>query len=303
MDSEALLTVPGLPLGRLDSDAIAGALAPTTARLVERLDVFAEIDSTNRFLLEHPPSRGRLAVCLAEYQHAGRGRRGRAWTAPPGTALCLSVGWQFAERPHDLPALTLACGVAARRALETRARVSVRLKWPNDLVWDDRKLGGILVELAPERRRVCHAVVGIGINVALPPDRLRSVSDWPRGAVDLREATHGEPPDRSALAAALVGALAEVLSSYAAIGFAPYRAEFEEADWLHGRAIRVDDAGGELLGVARGIDPDGALRVDIGEAGREAEGEREGEGEGEGEGRVRRVTSGDVSIRWNRLDA
>jgi BirA family biotin operon repressor/biotin-[acetyl-CoA-carboxylase] ligase len=308
MDSEALLTLPGRPTDRLDTDAIAAALPPDTARLVERLDVFAEIDSTNRHLLEHPPSAGRLAVCLAEYQHAGRGRRGRAWVAPEGGALCLSVGWQFADRPLDLPALTLACGVAARRALETQARVAVRLKWPNDLVWDDRKLGGILVELGSEpgrfdervaprahegarhahdgARRACHAVVGIGVNVAMAPDCLRRVSDWPRGAVDLREAmqatqaSRGEPPRRSPLAAALVAAFAEVLASYPSVGFAPYRAEFAAADWLDGRAIRVDEAAGVLQGVARGIAPDGALRVEV------------------GAGRMRRVTSGDVSVRW-----
>jgi BirA family biotin operon repressor/biotin-[acetyl-CoA-carboxylase] ligase len=302
MDFEALLTLPGLPVDRLDADEIAAALAPGTARLVERLDVFAEIDSTNRYLLEHPPTPGRLAVCLAEYQHAGRGRRGRAWVAPAGAALCLSVGWKFAERPLDLTALTLACGVAARRALEASACVSVRLKWPNDLVWDDRKLGGILVELGAEPRGLCHAVVGIGINVSLPADWLRRVSDWPRGAVDLREATRAEPsrsrgansrpgradheaagldpPGRSRLAAALVDGFADVLSTYASAGFAPYLPEFRSADWLADRTIRIDDARGALEGVARGIDPDGALRVEL------------------GGGRVRRVESGDVSVRW-----
>jgi BirA family biotin operon repressor/biotin-[acetyl-CoA-carboxylase] ligase len=334
LDSEALQILSAPPIDPLDADAIAAALAPDAARLIERLEVFSEIDSTNRYLLEHPPSSGRLAVCLAEYQHAGRGRRGRAWVAPAGAALCLSVGWRFAERPPDLSALTLACGVAARRALETQAGISVGLKWPNDLVWDDRKLGGILVELSAGHRGACHAVVGIGINVAMPRDLLRRVSDWPRGAVDLREAACGEPahdvapaepprdatrgeplfeavqgalsgeagrgsllveapndsllreearkelPGRSALAAALVGAFADVLSSYAAVGFRPYLAEFAAADWLAGREIRIDDPAGALDGVARGIDADGALRVNV------------------GGGRVRRVMSGDVSVRW-----
>lgn len=283
MDSEAVLKPSRPAIDRLDPDAIAAALAPEAARLVEALDVLDEIDSTNRYLLERCPSPGRLSVCLAEYQHAGRGRRGRAFRAPAGAALCLSVAWRFAERPRDLPALTLACGVAARRAIGTLVPISVQLKWPNDLVWDDRKLGGILVELASGARPGCHVVVGIGVNVAMPREWLRRVSDWPRGAVDLNEATGGEPPRRSALAAALVDALAEVLASYASMGFAPYRAEFEAADWLRGRSIRLEEKPGEAVeGVARGIEEDGALRVEL------------------GDGQVRRVRSADVSVRWGR---
>jgi BirA family biotin operon repressor/biotin-[acetyl-CoA-carboxylase] ligase len=278
--------VPGVgyrlarPLDLLGVDAVAAALTPAAAHLVQRLDLFAEIDSTNRYLLERPPSPDRMAVCLAEYQHAGRGRRGRAWAAPYAGGLCLSVGWHFAETPPGLSALTLACGVAARRVLARLAGVSVLLKWPNDLVWDERKLGGILVELAAGTEGGRYAVVGLGLNVAMPARLLARLSDWPSGAVDLAQATRGAPPGRAGLAAGLIVELAELFRGYGTTGFAPYRAEFEAADCLKGRRVTIDDAAGGLEGIACGIEADGALRVEV------------------GRGRHRRVLSGDVSVRW-----
>lgn len=267
------------PLDLLEAEALTAALGPAAARLVERLDVVGEIDSTNRHLLGRPPRPGAMSVCVAEFQHAGRGRRGRTWTQPYAAGLCLSVGWQFAETPPELAALTLAIGVAARRVLFRHARVAVELKWPNDLVFRDRKLGGILVELAAEAQGRCHVVAGLGINVAMPRALLAAVSDWPGGAVDLAEATGGAPPARAALAGALVDALAQLFSTYAATGFAPYRAEFEAADYLNGRPVRVAETGGALQGTARGLDADGALRVEV------------------APGSCRRVISGDVSVR------
>src|SRR5689334_23615122 len=83
------------------------------------------------------PSPGKLRACIAEFQTAGRGRRGRRWSTPLGGGLCLSVAWQFATAPADLSALTLAVGVVARRVLARVAGVAIALKWPNDLVWDE----------------------------------------------------------------------------------------------------------------------------------------------------------------------
>ena len=193
--------VPGVgyrlarPIDLLDAQALRAALAPRTAERIARLDVYAELDSTNHHLMSLPaPPAGELAVCIAEFQHAGRGRRGRRWIAPLGGGLCLSVGWQFADTPPELSALTLAVGVVARRALAAVAGVDVGLKWPNDLVLDARKLGGILLELTAEAQGGCYVVAGIGINVSLPPESLRTLSDWPRGAIDLATATSGAPP-------------------------------------------------------------------------------------------------------------
>ena len=217
-------------LDLLDADALRAALEPAVAAQLAKLEVFTELDSTNQRLLAAPPPAGKLDVCIAEFQTQGRGRRGRRWDAPLGSGICLSVGWQFAGMPAEPAALTLAVGVAVRRVLESVAGLTISLKWPNDLVFDERKLGGILLELKAEAHGGAHVVVGVGLNVALPASLLPELSDWPRGAVDLKTALRKEPPPRAVLAAALVNELAALLADYPTRGFAAYRTEWRSAD-------------------------------------------------------------------------
>jgi len=266
-------------LDLLDAQRLHATLEPAVAAKLAKLEVFTELDSTNERLLVEPPPVGKLDVCIAEFQTAGRGRRGRRWRAPLGSGIFLSIGCQLAGMPAQPAALTLAVGVAVRRVLARVARLTIELKWPNDLVFDERKLGGILLELRAEAHGSAHIVAGVGINVALPAELLPSLSDWPRGAVDLATALGKEPPPRVVLAGALVNELAALLADYPALGFEPYRSEWRAADFLRGRAVRLDDPMGCRGGTALGIDADGALLVET-EAG-----ER------------RRVVAGDVSIR------
>jgi BirA family biotin operon repressor/biotin-[acetyl-CoA-carboxylase] ligase len=269
-------------LDLLDDRALRAALEPEVAARLAKLALFTELDSTNRFLLAEPPAVGTLDVCLAEFQTAGRGRRGRRWHAPLGSGICMSLGWQFAGMPPQPAALTLAVGVAVRRVLQRVAGLTISLKWPNDLVFDERKLGGILLELKAETHGGVHVVAGVGLNVALPATLLPSLSDWPRGAVDLATALGAEPPPRAVLAAALVNELAALFADYPAQGFGAYRTEWRSADYLRGRSVEVTEPGARLLGTAAGIDADGALLVES------------------GSGELRRVVAGDVSVRSRR---
>ena len=267
------------PIDLLEAAALEALLGRETVAHLGRLEVFTELPSTNRHLLANAPPAGSLDVCVAEFQTAGRGRRGRRWNAPLGSGIFLSVGWQFAEMPAELAALTLAVGVVVRRALKRVAGLDIALKWPNDLVFDERKLGGILLELAVEAQGGSHVVAGIGLNIALPPELMPQLSDWPRGAVDLTTALGGEPPPRAALVAALVDGLAALFAEYPATGFAAYRSDWRAGDFLRGRAVRLDEAAGPVTGTALGIDADGALLI-----------ETQG-------GVRRRVVAGDVSVR------
>jgi BirA family transcriptional regulator, biotin operon repressor / biotin---[acetyl-CoA-carboxylase] ligase len=266
-------------LDLLEVEALRAALDPDVAARLAKLEVFTELGSTNRQLLTAPPPPGQLDVCVAEYQTAGRGRRGRRWNVPLGGGVCLSVGWQFAGMPAELAALTLAVGVAVRRVLRRVAGLEIELKWPNDLVVDERKLGGILLEVSAEAHGGAHVVAGIGLNVALPADLLPSLSDWPRGAIDLATALQKDPPPRVVLVGALVNELAALFADYPTRGFTPYRGEWRAADHLRGRGVRVDDTAGSISGTALGLDADGALLVET------AGGER------------RRIVAGDVSVR------
>jgi BirA family biotin operon repressor/biotin-[acetyl-CoA-carboxylase] ligase len=266
-------------LDLLDAESLRATLEPAVAASLAKLEVFTEVDSTNERLLAMPPPVGKLDVCIAEFQTAGRGRRGRRWNAPLGSGIFLSTGWQFAGMPAEPAALTLAVGVAVRRVLKRVAGLAIALKWPNDLVFDERKLGGILLELEAEAHGGAHVVAGVGLNVALPSTLLPSLSDWPRGAVDLETALGREPPPRAVLAGSLVNELAALFADYPTAGFAAYRTEWRSADFLRGRAVRVDEPAGRVNGTALGIDAGGALLVET-EAG-----ER------------RCVVAGDVSVR------
>ena len=266
------------PLDLLDPEAVLEAL-PTLAReRLRSLSVVEETASTNEALLavnDLPP--GRLDACLAEFQTSGRGRRGRSWIAPFGSGICLSVGWCFAEAPPQLSALSLAAGVGTRRALAQCGVEGTTLKWPNDVLHEGRKLGGILCELRAETAGPAYAVVGIGLNVALPPGAREAIVADGLQPVSLADLA-GSVPSRSRLAGALVGQVALALEEFGRAGFAPFHEEWQAADALRSRPVRVHRAGRSTEGTARGIDADGALLFDTG-------------------GRVERVISGEVTVR------
>jgi BirA family biotin operon repressor/biotin-[acetyl-CoA-carboxylase] ligase len=234
--------------------------------------------STNADLLQRPaPPPGRFDFLTAEYQSAGRGRRTRRWFAPPGGALCLSIGWCFAALPADIGALSLAIGVCALRALAALGRTDVALKWPNDVVVGAGKLGGILIELRAEAGGPAQIVVGIGLNVALGESVLRLVRASGTHATDLA-ALDRSACERNRLAAGLIAACVGGLEQFERDGLQPFLAEWRAADVLAGKAVLVDADGTAVPGHARGIDVDGALCVQT----------RDG---------LRRFITGDVSVR------
>ena len=127
-------------------------------------------------------------MLLAECQSAGRGRRGRTWVAAPGGAICLSLNWTFPAVPEDLGALGLVIGVCVLRSLQGLGVQGLQLKWPNDLLVQGKKLGGVLIELRAETAGPAFVVIGIGLNVALGDDALKQIAASGIAATDLRSA-------------------------------------------------------------------------------------------------------------------
>ena len=244
------------------------------------VDVLFEVDSTNRYLHETPaPAPGAARVVFAEIQHAGRGRRGRSWLAPFGSGLTFSVAWTFAETPPGLPALGLALGVAVAETLLGFGAAGVGLKWPNDIVWHGRKLGGLLLQLRMETSGPATVVAGLGLNLALPRETREALAG--EGAfpvADVDEAMAGHPPGRNELAGALVAAILTSLSDFARDGFAPFAPRWSALDALAGERVRVTQGDVTVDGVARGANAEGALLVEVA-------------------GRLERFHSGDVSLR------
>ena len=151
-------------LDLLDATEVRASLPQAATERLRNLEVHEELESTSDRLLEVddlPPER--FDACLAEFQSAGRGRRGRRWIAPFASGLCLSVNWSYRDAPATLGALSLAAGVAVLRALRRLGFAELSLKWPNDIVHRNGKLGGILIDLRGEAAGPAYFVVGVGL--------------------------------------------------------------------------------------------------------------------------------------------
>ncbi len=252
----------GYRLGRylslLDAGRIRSALPPNTARRIPQLDTVWETDSTNHRLLDRARE-GEIHghVLLAETQTDGRGRHGRQWHSPPAANLYLSLGWRF-RHEAPLAALSLAVAVALWRTLGEIGVTGHGIKWPNDLWWQGRKLGGILLELRRVAEGPWQVVIGIGLNVAMPAgDRNPIDQPW----VDLASVL-GRVPDRNRVAAQILAGLVGLLEDQARLGMAAWLDDWHQADLLRDRRIRVSDPAGAHHGIARGIDESGALRLE-----------------------------------------
>jgi BirA family biotin operon repressor/biotin-[acetyl-CoA-carboxylase] ligase len=193
---------------------------------------------------------------IAEAQSAGRGRLGRTWHSPPGTNLYTSIVLRPRLEPAQVPQLALVAGLAVADALAAATGVDARLKWPNDVLVDGRKVAGILTEMEAEVEAVRHVIVGIGVN--LNGDRFPD--DLADKATSLRLVT-GAPVSRAAVTAALLAALEARYHAFVAAGFPPLRAAWTARSWLDGKEVRVAAAEGEIRGRVAGVADDGALEL------------------------------------------
>jgi BirA family biotin operon repressor/biotin-[acetyl-CoA-carboxylase] ligase len=264
----------------LAAERIQEKLSPDVRPRVRSLEVAWSVGSTNTVLLSRPnPPNGSSEVMLAEYQAAGRGRRGRAWLAPPGGAICLSLSWTFRDVPADLSALGLVIGVCELRALHVLGVSGAKLKWPNDLLVDERKLGGILIELRAETDGPACVVIGMGLNVSLGAPVLAKIAEAGNAATDLIAAGLAEPL-RNTVAAALVNSCIDGLLEFERHGLRPFIENWRDADALQGRMVDIKGGAGEVThGLARGVDLHGALLVETPDEG------------------LKKFVSGEVSVR------
>jgi BirA family biotin operon repressor/biotin-[acetyl-CoA-carboxylase] ligase len=252
-----------MPDTRLSVAAIAAALGPLSSRF--DVDVVTECESTNTTLLARADGSPSGTVLVAERQTAGRGRMGRQWHAEPDASLTFSL-------LHKLPrgivpsGLSLAVGVGIAEALRELGVDGVALKWPNDILRDHRKLGGILIELASSA-----AIVGVGLNLRLPTELPDDVRD--------NAAALERDIDRNELLARLLVSLHGVLHEFGVGGFAALRERWLALNAYADEPVRIlSEYSPPLEGRCAGVDADGALLLKT-------------------TGGVQRVISGDVSLR------
>ena len=248
------------PVDLLDAGRIAAALPAPVREGLAALEVAWSLDSTNSRLLRLGDPGPGTRVLLAERQTGGRGRRGRPWASPLAANLYLSVARRFDAGLARLGGLSLVAGIAVVDALHALGVERARLKWPNDLVVVAegrlRKLGGILVEGGGEYAGPAHAVIGIGLNVRMPPEAGEAIDQpW----IDLLAL--GAFPPRDHVAAAVLAHLLPALDRFDAEGLAPFLRAYAAQDALAGQPVRILAGEGEHHGTALGVAADGALRV------------------------------------------
>jgi len=247
----------------LDAKEIMRSIESINYSKLIKLEIFETIDSTNDYLLEKIKKIKKIKeikkspsgwVCLAEQQTAARGRRGRTWFSPVGSSIACSLLWHFPKELLDISGLAIAVGVIVLRALKKYGiyldtQSNIQLKWPNDILFEGRKLAGILLE------RVGHSVViGVGLNSNLPKPLINP--EW----IDLAEII-GQPIARSHFAGVLINELLTNLTYYQEKGLSGFIQEWRQHDFLADKNVMVTMPHKTILGQAKGISESGELLV------------------------------------------
>ncbi|MFB0713940.1 bifunctional biotin--[acetyl-CoA-carboxylase] ligase/biotin operon repressor BirA [Buttiauxella noackiae] len=219
--------------------------------------VLPVIDSTNQYLLDRIETLQSGDACIAEYQQAGRGRRGRQWFSPFGANLYLSMFWRLEQGPAAAVGLSLVIGIVMAEVLRGLGAENVRVKWPNDLYLNDRKLAGILVELTGKTGDAAQIVIGAGINLAMRNVATDVINQsW----INLQEA--GINIDRNALAIRIIKELRKALHLFEEEGLIPFLPRWKTLDNFINRQVKLIIGDREIYGISRGINEQGGLLLE-----------------------------------------
>ncbi|MGE4802908.1 bifunctional biotin--[acetyl-CoA-carboxylase] ligase/biotin operon repressor BirA [Yersinia hibernica] len=266
-------TVPGkgyslpAPIQLLDEKTILSYLP------AGQIAVLPVVDSTNQYLLDRITELKSGDACVAEYQQAGRGRRGRQWRSPFGANLYLSMYWRLEQGPAAAMGLSLVVGIVMAEVLHKLGAEQVRVKWPNDLYLNDKKLAGILVELTGKTGDAAQLVIGAGINLSMRESATNVINqDW----INLQEA--GVIIDRNKLAAEILSELRLAVVKFENEGLSAFISRWREMDNYLDRPVKLIIGSQEIFGIARGIDQQGALLL-------------------EQEGNIKAYIGGEISLR------
>lgn len=223
------------------------------------LFVYPVIDSTNQFLLDRVGELESGSVCLAEHQEQGRGRRGRVWYSPFGTNLYLSMYWKLEAGMAAAMGLSLVVGMAVIDALESLGIQGVKVKWPNDLYYQDKKLAGILVEMSGQADGPANLVIGMGMNLVMVKESEDKVGQpW----ISLSEVIGHNKVDRNRLAIAFIDAWTQTLRDYQLSGMGNFVERWKRLDNFIDRPIKLIMGNREICGIDRGINETGAVLLE-----------------------------------------
>ncbi len=246
------------PVELLCSEQINVAMDDQSLELLSELEIHQNIPSTNRHLMARVDTINNGHACLAEQQSAGRGRRGRAWLSPFGRNVYLSLYWQYQLSPAELSGLALAVGVGVVRTLQAVGIEDAKLKWPNDVLWQGRKMAGILLEMSGEATGPYHVVAGVGLNVDMGPQP-GQVIDQPW--TDIASAA-GYHVSRNRVVGLLLTSLLKTLHQYERHGFDAFLDAWRQLDAFRGAEVSLLMPTQTITGYVRGVDRAGALLLE-----------------------------------------
>jgi len=223
----------------------------------QRCFYFNEIPSTNGFILKHAEELTSGDVCVAEYQSAGRGRRGRSWVSPYGCHLYFSMYWQFPQGVAQAMGLSLVVACSIVEVLKQLDIEDVGVKWPNDIYLAGKKLAGVLIEMSGQTDSECDLVIGIGLNMVMSEQHGNAI-DQPWS--DLSE--QRVMPDKTALLMLLQRQLQSDLLLFQSEGLLPFQARWGQVDLFNGQQVKLLIGADEVQGICRGIDRQGAVLLE-----------------------------------------
>lgn len=263
------------PIDLLNREKILSSLDEDIKQFLKVLTVHEQIDSTNQYLLNIIDNHDFHAhTVLAEFQSAGRGRRGHGWVSPYASGITMSAGWHFETPPELLTGISLGAGVAIMRTLNRIGITDAGLKWPNDIFWQDRKLGGSLVELKAESTGPCNVVIGVGINYSFPIENTDAIDQpW----VDITSIQHKTTP-RNLIIAILISELFRLLLQIQNGITSDIINEWRKHDIMKGKLATLLLPDSSIQGQIEGIDDSGALIMSI-------------------NGKKRKFNTGEISLR------
>jgi len=240
------------PLQLLDAQEIATGSGVT----VESHQV---LGSTNQHLLDKAALLDKGHSCFAEYQTAGRGRRGKKWVSPYGSHLYTSTYWCLDAGIQAASGLSLVIGIAVARTLTDLGIANTQLKWPNDVYVDGKKIAGVLVEIIATAGGECHLVIGLGLNVNMP---LQAGLEIDQAWTDISQQLQ-QPLDRNQLATRYLSHLIKVLTDFEQFGFGHFVEEWNQCDAFKECPVVLTLGQKQKYGIAKGIDQSGALLLEV----------------------------------------
>lgn len=245
------------PIVLLSNKQIFNNLKAHPCHLDLDLNIFQEVESTNLYLKQNTSS-STLAVCVAETQSKGRGRFERRWHSPFGENIYLSARWKFQGDLNQLSALSLVTGLTVKDVLsEYVDDQRIKVKWPNDLLWEDKKICGILIEIQGESHGVYDIIIGIGLNINSTPKPVKTISNNWSSLYGITGLYH----DRNQMVAKLIIQLNESYLNFINHGFKPFQQAWQKSDYLQHQTITIQQYHQTISGVAMGVNQSGLLKL------------------------------------------